>query len=192
MGGVRFATDGALTAGASFDGPEVATGGDCFIGGFAGAAERFTATGGLGFVVAALGFGFTAVVFGFDFTVAVLGGAFVVAGFFFTTGFVVFFTAAVGGMHSRKVMSSIAKSLPQPPGLLFIMFIVRPVAEAGILKTSLYCVHSVLCRRCTSPTLSCATMFPLFVCSRMVISGSSGNGHFSVILQTFIIHTPNS
>ena len=190
MGGVRFATEGALIA--SFDGPEAATGGDCFIGGFTGGEERFTATGVLGFVVVVLGFGFTVVDFGFALTVAVLGGAFVVVGFFFTTGFAAFFTAAMGGTHSRKVMSSIAKSLPHPPGLLFIMFSVRAVAEAGILKTILYCVHSVLCRRCTSPTLSCATMFPLFVCSRMVISGSSGNGHFSVILQTFIIHTPNS
>ncbi len=136
------------------------------------------------------------------FTVGRLRGFFTFAGIAFFTGVTDFFAEGFGtgviflggggGTHSLKVISSIAKSFPQPPGLWFTIKISSEPSDAGVVNIKLYCVQRTDCTRATSPIPSCEITFPDNVWSRMVTSGNSGKGHLSVILHTFIIHVQNS
>src|SRR4030095_218660 len=81
---------------------------------------------------------------------AFFGVGFTVDGCFFTTAALVgdvpadlgaFATTGGGLIHSRKVISSRAKSFPQPPGALSIMINRKTVIEGGVVKIARYWVQ---------------------------------------------------
>ena len=98
--------------------------------------------------MAFLGAGFE-VVTGFDVTGFEVGGGLeVVAGFSVVTGLgvTVFGLAAAVAVlvvltHSRNVISSSAKSFPQPPCILLLIVITTDVSAAGVLNIALCCVQ---------------------------------------------------
>ena len=115
---------------------------------------------------------------GFDFFTTtgavVLVAGFTAGGGFFTSavlgavvlGVVVFGAVVLGGIdlggvvttgggiiHSRKVISSSAKSFPHPPGILSTMVKVREVTLAGVLNIARCCVQRGDSTRGTSPVM---------------------------------------
>src|SRR2546423_7363185 len=88
------------------------------------------------------------------------GTGFNVAGCFFsttdlgvvvTTGLGAAVRMGIGFIHSRKVISSNAKSLPQPPGALSIMTNVNALIETGVVKIARCWVQCGASRRGRSP-----------------------------------------
>ena len=87
------------------------------------------------------------------------------------TGLVIVF------MHSRKVMSSNAKSFPQPPGALSIIVNIKVVIDAGVVKLARYWVQWGVSNRGRLPVVNSAMSFPISVSRRMERFGNNGKGH---------------
>src|SRR4030095_15123169 len=111
------------------------------------------------------------------------GKGFTVDGCFFATAVLVggvpaglgaFATTGGGLIHSRKVISSNAKSFPQPPGALSIMINLKAVIEAGVVKMARCCVTHGVSILGRSTVANCAIFSPSSVSRRMVSCGKSG------------------
>src|SRR5687767_6944523 len=129
-GGGKIFFTGFDTAGVSIRLETVAVAG-CFTS--AATGSFLTGVEATGF--AATGFaatGFDASGFFFGVVVTTAGGCFFGAVVLLTAG-----TATGCLMHSRKVISSTAKSFPQPPGEWFIITSVKEVADGGVVNSTL-------------------------------------------------------
>src|SRR5688572_20211748 len=120
-----------------------------------------------------------------------LGGGFeVVAGFGTVAGFVVVVVFGVADncvtcfTHSRNVISSTAKSFPQPLGLLSAITSINEDVEAGVVKRAKCLIHRGSGNLGSSPVLMLATVFPSVVSNRILRFGNIGYGHLSVGLQS--------
>src|SRR5437762_1695243 len=93
----------------------------------------------------------------------------------------------VGFTHSRNVISSNAKSFPQPPATLSLMTNIKVDVEAGVVKSARYCFHRGSWTRGRSPVIKPATVLPSGVSNRTFKLGNIKNGHFFVGLQRSLL-----
>ena len=94
--------------------------------------------------------------------------------------------------HSRKVISSNAKSFPQPLGFLSIITSINVDVAAGVVKSARCCDQFGSSTLGNSPVTIFATTFPSVVSNRIFNSGNNNDPHFFVGLQRFMSHRPSS
>ena len=113
--------------------------------------------------------------------VTFFGGAFeAVDGFVTGVVFGVVVTGVVCFTHSRNVISSNAKSFPQPLGILSIITNINVDVDAGVVKFARCCVHRASLTLGSSPVTIFATIFPSGVSNRMFRTGNNTDGHYFV------------
>src|SRR5476651_1834946 len=100
--------------------------------------------------------------------------------------------ASTIGPQGLKVISSIARSLPQVPGMVLALLIFKTISltPAGVLKSKLYWFHWGLVVVGISPVLWLANTTPVVVSMVKAILGSLGEPlHWSGFMR-FTIHAP--
>src|SRR5258705_13968491 len=95
--------------------------------------------------------------------------------------------AVIVGPHGRKVISSNARSFPNPPGALFVMRKTIFALSGGVVKKKPYCFHSGWKLVFISPVLNSFKRMPAGVSILKVILGIIPKRD-----NTFIIHAANS
>src|SRR6266487_7000009 len=96
------------------------------------------------------------------------------------------------GPQGRKVISSRARSLPQPPGALLRIRTTTSFTAGGVLNESAYCFHAGELPADISPVLSVSNLVPVNVSMEKVRFGFMPLLSHALGFKTFTIQAANS